>query len=107
MHTQTDITPGIMRTVRLASTKWRAQILFEGCHRVTEYAYNGQTEFDVSLHASTFYPNVSHVDAKEFAAELDHIKMFGCRSDVVSWSDPIDPHIQHIIEKHSMPGQPK
>ena len=43
----------------------------------------------VAIRLKEQYPNVKQLRSQEFLCEIDHIKLFGCRSEAQSWTPPM------------------
>jgi len=79
---------GIARIVEMKKDVFQAEILFDGQLTSTQFMCR-DFHSTVAIRLKEQYPNVKQVRNQEFLCELDHIKLFGCRSTDQSWTPPM------------------
>lgn len=79
---------GIARIVEMKKDVFQAEILFDG-HLSSTYFMCRDFHSTVAIRLKEQYPNVKQIRSQEFVCELDHINLFGCRSDAQAWTPPM------------------
>ncbi len=79
---------GIARIVEMKKDVFQAEILFDG-QLASTYFMCRDFHSTVAIRLREQYPNVKQVRSQEFLCEMDHINLFGCRSDAQSWTPPM------------------
>lgn len=71
---------GIAAIFQMKSGKYRVRILFDGYLTPVDMFSTHNTELEAMCDLITNFVNVTDVTKQEFLCELDHIRLFGCRS---------------------------
>lgn len=79
---------GIARIIEVKHDVFQAEILFDG-ELSSTYFMCRDFHSTVAIRLNEQYPLVEQVRNQEFLCELDHINLFGCRSDAQSWTPPM------------------
>lgn len=82
--------PGVFSIYSGKSGKLYARVLFDDNLTPVEYYRPGETIEEVIASFSMDFPFVEFIRLQEFESELDHIKLFNCRSDAPSWELPTE-----------------
>lgn len=88
---------GIARIIEMKKDVFQAEILFDGQLTTTQFMCR-DFHSTVAIRLNEQYPNVKQVRNQEFLCELDHIKLFGCRSDAQSWTPAMTAEESESLE---------
>lgn len=93
---------GIARIVENKHKTFQAEILLDGTKSSVQLMFRGDYQFVLNK-LSQFYPNVAVVTNSVFLCEMDHIKLFDCRSDDQCWTAPMTKEeiesLENILQK--------
>lgn len=95
-----DTRPGIAAIFMVREKRYQTRILFEGNESPIEYFKTSDKIGTVHSMLMKDFPNVTLKTTTEFDYEIDHIKLFGCRSDSGMPFEPeLDPEDRLTNEK--------
>lgn len=107
-HSDINFNPGIACIWPVKGDICQARILFDGAMSPVELFSRG-TEVEIRAELALDYPMVNIVAKQEYLCELDHINLFGCRSDAQSYVIPqeevdrlSDTDISNILDETNL-----
>jgi hypothetical protein len=96
---------GIARIVEVSKDVFQGEILFDGHLTPTPFACR-DFHSTVAIRMQEMYPEVQQIRNQQFLCELDHIKLFGCRSDEQDWTPPMSQEdsewLADVLEKQEV-----
>lgn len=94
-----DTRSGIAALFEVRHDKWRARILFDGTMVPVEFFGVSDLPNELVFNIIDQHPFINMVSKQEFLCELDHIKLFHCRSDAPSFYFPEDTEENRLTNK--------
>ena len=79
---------GIARIIEISPDVFQGEILFDGSMIPVMFMCR-DFHSTVSIKMTEQFPMVEQVRRKVYECELDHINLFGCRSDAQDWTAPM------------------
>jgi len=79
---------GIARIIEISHDVFQGEILFDGSMTPVMFMCR-DFHSTVSIKMTEQFPLVEQVRSKVYECELDHINLFGCRSDAQDWTPPM------------------
>lgn len=86
LNKQMDTRPGIA-AIFVLKNKFHARILFDGNMAPVEFFARSDDSEELQAQLVLNFPFVKLVKLQEFRCELDHINLFGCRSDEPAYTN--------------------
>jgi hypothetical protein len=87
-----------MIIVEVEKDVFAAEILFDGSMAGVAFMCR-DFHSTVAIRLGEQYPNVAVVSNQEYLCELDHINLFGCRSDAPCWTPAMTTEEAEDLER--------